>query len=56
MNDFAAWVPGSGNIILIGGLASLVAGLMTGGGAIPVLFAKTIRSDVRDAMLALPPV
>ncbi len=51
MSDPANWLSGTDNIILIGLLASLAAGLMTGVGAIPVLFGKTIRRDVRDAML-----
>ena len=39
------------NIILIGVLASLGAGLMTGVGAIPVLFGKTVPRRLNDMML-----
>lgn len=40
-----------GTIILIGMLASLGAGLMTGVGAIPVLFGKTMPRRMNDMML-----
>lgn len=39
------------NIILLGALASLGAGLMTGVGAIPVLFGRTISRRANDALL-----
>lgn len=39
------------NVILIGTLASLGAGLMTGVGAIPVLFGKTVPRRLNDMML-----
>lgn len=39
------------NIILIGALASLAAGLMTGVGALPVLFGRQIGRRSSDAML-----
>ncbi|MFU0799455.1 MAG: ZIP family metal transporter [Xylanivirga thermophila] len=39
------------NIILTGSLASLLAGLATAVGALPVLFTKNIKESVLDAML-----
>jgi len=39
------------NIILIGVLASLGAGLMTGVGALPVLFGRSVQARMRDTML-----
>lgn len=39
------------SIILIGVLASLAAGLMTGVGAIPLLFGKTVSRRLSDTML-----
>ena len=39
------------NIILIGAVASLAAGLMTSAGAIPVLFGKSVSARARDTML-----
>ncbi|MDR9394919.1 ZIP family metal transporter [Roseovarius sp. SYSU LYC5161] len=38
-------------LILIGAIASLAAGLMTGAGAVPVLFGKTPSRRANDAML-----
>lgn len=45
------WFVDAENIILVGLLASLAAGLMTGVGAIPVLFGKTISRKGSDALL-----
>jgi ZIP family zinc transporter len=39
------------DMILIGFLASLAAGLMTGAGALPVLFGKAVPQRASDAML-----
>ena len=39
------------NVILIGALASLGAGLMTGVGALPVLLGRTVTRRANDAML-----
>jgi ZIP family zinc transporter len=39
------------NAVLAGTLASLAAGAMTAVGAIPVLFGRTVRANVQDALL-----
>ncbi len=44
------------NIILMGLLASLLAGLATGVGALPILFFKDVSDRVLDVMLASLPV
>lgn len=41
----------SQNLILLGSLASLIAGLATGIGGIPVLFVRTVSQRVLDTML-----
>jgi len=41
----------SRELIQIGFLASLAAGLATGGGALPILFTKQISERVLDVML-----
>lgn len=44
-------MPPSAELIRIGFLASLVAGLATGAGALPVLFTKQVSDRILDVML-----
>jgi len=40
------------DIILLGSVASLAAGLATGAGALPVLFTRRVTERLLDVMLA----